>query len=106
MTKEESYMKKLDKAIIWPVYFDSTKTRNEGRRVPKTLATPSPRASEVKEAADKLRVKSELVTDAIYPKTPWANTGMVLAHKKEPKEKIIRKIAEEMFNSRRAGLTK
>lgn len=106
MKMEENCMKKLDKAIIWPVYFDSAKARNEGRRVPKTVAIPSPRASEVKEAADKLRVKSELVTDAAYPKTPWTNTGMVLVHKKESKEKIIRKIAEEMFNLRRAGQTK
>ena len=106
MTTEENYMKKLDKAIIWPVYFDSTKARDEGRRVPKTVAIPSPRASEVKEAADKLRVKSELVTDAVYPKTPWTNTGMVLVDKKESKEKIIRKIAEEMFNFRRVGQTK
>ena len=50
-------MRKLDKAIIWPIYFDASKTRKEGRRVPKNLAVQSPKIAELKEAADKLGLK-------------------------------------------------
>ena len=41
-------MKKLDKAIIWPIYFDANKTRRNGRRVAKNLAVQSPKIDEVK----------------------------------------------------------
>ena len=47
-------MKKLDKAIIWPIYFDTSKTRKEGRGVPKNMAVPAPKILELKEATDKL----------------------------------------------------
>ena len=47
-------MRKLDKAIIWPTYFDTNKSRAEGRRVPKAMAVLSPKILEIKEAVDKL----------------------------------------------------
>jgi signal recognition particle subunit SRP19 len=45
-------MRQQDKAIIWPAYFDAAKTRKDGRRVAKNLAVLSPKASEIKEAAE------------------------------------------------------
>ena len=89
-------MRKLDKAIIWPIYFDTSKTRKEGRRVPKKIAVQSPKIFEIKEAADKLGLKNEVKLEAHFPKTPWAKSGMLLVEKKEPKEKIIQKIAKQL----------
>jgi signal recognition particle subunit SRP19 len=93
-------MRKQDKIIIWPVYFDSTKTRGNGRRIPKSLAVPSPKILEVKEAVEKLGLSYEVVLDASYPKTPWLKTGMLLVMKKEPKEKVIRKIGKHLLKIR------
>jgi len=93
-------MRKQDKIIVWPVYFDSTKTRGDGRRVPKSLAVPSPKVLEVKEAVEKLGLGCEVVLDAGYPKTPWLKTGMLLVTKKESKEKVIRKIGEHLLKIR------
>ncbi|HUK85717.1 MAG TPA: signal recognition particle subunit SRP19/SEC65 family protein [Candidatus Acidoferrum sp.] len=90
-------MKKLDKAIIWPVYFDSSKTRKKGRRVSKNLAVQSPKITELKEATDKLGLKNEIKPEAHFPKMPWAKTGMLLVEKKEAKEKIIQKIAKQLM---------
>ncbi len=90
-------MKKLDKAIIWPIYFDSSKTRKKGRRVSKNLAVQSPKIAELKEATDKLGLKNEINLEAHFPKMPWAKTGMLLVEKKEPKEKIIQKIAKQLM---------
>lgn len=90
-------MKKLDKTIIWPIYFDISKTRKKGRRVPKNLAVQSPRIAEIKEAVDKLGLKNELNLEAHFPKMPWAKSGMLLVEKKEPKEKIIQKIAKQLI---------
>src|SRR5208283_4295930 len=89
-------MRKLDKAIIWPIYFDVSKTRKKGRRVPKNLAVQSPKIAELKEAVDKLGLKNEVNLEAHFPKMHWAKTGMLLVEKKEPKEKIIQKIAKQL----------
>ena len=90
-------MKKLDKAIIWPIYFDSSKTRKKGRRVSKNLAVQSPKITELKEATDKLGLKNEINLEAHFPKMPWAKSGMLLVEKKEAKEKIIQKIAKQLM---------
>jgi len=97
-------MRKLDKTIIWPIYFDAARTRKEGRRVPKGLAVQSPRIIEVKEAVDKLGLKNELNLEAHFPKTPWAKTGMLLVEKREAKEKIIQKIAKQLAKIKSAQM--
>jgi signal recognition particle subunit SRP19 len=89
-------VRKLDKAIIWPIYFDINKSREEGRRVPKNCAVQSPKIAEIKEAADKLGLQNELKAEAHFPKNPWAKTGMLLVEKKEAKEAIIKKIAKQL----------
>jgi len=96
-------MRKLDKAIIWPIYFDASKTRKKGRRVPKNMAVQSPKIDEVKQAVDKLGLENEIKPEAHFPKTPWAKTGMLLVEKKEPKEKIIQKIAKQLVRIKSAA---
>ena len=90
-------MRKLDKAIIWPIYFDVNKSREEGRRVPKSQAVQSPKIAEIKEAADKLGLKNEINLEAHFPKMPWAKTGMLLVEKKEAKEAIIKNLAKQLM---------
>jgi len=89
-------MRKLDKAIIWPIYFDASKTRKQGRRVQKNLAVQYPKITEIKEAVDRLGLSNEVRVDAHFSKMPWAKTGMLLVEKREPKEKIIQKIAKQL----------
>ncbi|MBS7620776.1 signal recognition particle protein Srp19 [Candidatus Bathyarchaeota archaeon] len=89
-------MRKQDKVILWPAYFDSTKTRGEGRKIPKSLAVPSPKITELKEAAEKLGFECELVADASYPKTHWLKTGKLLIAKKEAKNQLLKKIAKQL----------
>src|SRR5208283_3199856 len=96
-------MKKLDKAIIWPIYFDASKTRKKGRRVPKNMAVQSPKIQELKEAVDKLGLKNEVNLEAHFPKTHWVKTGMLLVEKKEAKEKIIQKIAKQLVKIKSAS---
>jgi signal recognition particle subunit SRP19 len=93
-------MRKQDKAIIWPAYFDLAKTRKKGRRVPRNLAVQSPKIGEIKEAAEKLGLKHEIAMEAGYPKTPWVKTGMIMIEKKGSKEQIIKKIAKQLLEIR------
>ncbi len=90
-------MRKLDKVIIWPIYFDVNKSREEGRRVPKNCAVQSPKILEIKEAADKLGLQNEVNLEAHFPKMPWAKSGMLLVEKNEAKEKIIQKLAKQLL---------
>ncbi len=93
-------MRKQDKSIIWPAYFDSAKTRKEGRRVPKDSAVQSPKSIEIQEAATKLGLENELVPDVGYSKTPWLKTGMLLVEKKVSKEQLIRRISKQLLKIR------
>jgi len=95
-------MRQQDKIIIWPAYFDSTKTRNDGRRVSRNLALPSPKIIEVKEAAEKLGLMHELVADVGYAKTPWLKTGMILVKKKDSKGQTVLLLAKQLLKMRSA----
>jgi signal recognition particle subunit SRP19 len=93
-------MRKQDKIIVWPTYFDYAKTRREGRRVTKNLAVPSPKVSEVKAAADRLRLNCQLITEVAFPKMPWSKSGSILVQKKQSKEVTIREIAKQLLKIR------
>ncbi len=96
-------MRQQDRVIIWPSYFDSAKTRKNGRRVPRNLAVSLPQIDELKEAAQRLNLDAEITTGSGYPKTPSAKTGMLLVKKTESKERIIRKIATQLVRLRGAN---
>lgn len=93
-------MRKQDKAIIWPAYFDAAKTRNKGRRVPKTISVLNPKVEELQTAAKRLGLKNEVVAQMSYPKVPWQKTGSILVEKKTPKEQIIRNLAKQLVKIR------
>ena len=93
-------MRKQEKAIIWPAYFDLAKTRAKGRRVPKNLAVQSPKIGELQEAALKLGLKPEVAETAGYPKAPWSKAGRMLVEKKAPKEEIIKKLGKQLVKAR------
>lgn len=100
MIYEEKQMRKQERIIVWPVYLDSSKSRYDGRRVPKNIAVSVPRVAEVKDAAEKAGLKCELVPDVGYPRTPWLKMGMVLVEKKESKNQTIMTIAKQLAKAR------
>ncbi|KAK7746664.1 signal recognition particle subunit [Cytospora paraplurivora] len=61
---------------LYPVYFDATRTRAEGRRVPSNLAVASPLAREIVNACRDLRLQTVFEPDKMHPKD-WANPGRV-----------------------------
>jgi len=93
-------MRKQDKYIVWPQYFDQNRTRKEGRRIQKSQAQPTPRLEEIKKAAEKLSLAPEIVPEQAYPSAHWQKTGMLLVSKKGAKLEIMRKIAKELATQR------
>lgn len=61
---------------LYPIYFDKSRTRAEGRRVGKELAVDSPLAREMADAAADLGLRTVFEPDKTHPKD-WANPGRV-----------------------------
>jgi len=93
-------MRKQDKVILWLVYFDSTKTRSEGRRVPKKLGVPTPTVEEIRKAAEQLGLRPEIVSGAAHPSVSWQKTGLVTIPKKDVKVRIMQRIAQKIVENR------
>ena len=89
-------MRKQKKAIVWPVYFDSSKTRKEGRKVPKSFAVSNPNLAELQRAAERLGLKPEAEVNAAYPTVPWRKTGRIQVQKSGSKMQTLLKIAKEV----------
>ncbi|KAI1100276.1 signal recognition particle, SRP19 subunit [Jackrogersella minutella] len=65
-----------DYQMLYPVYFDGTRSRAEGRRVSKTLAVRNPLAREIAAACAALRLSPVFEAHRVHPKD-WANPGRV-----------------------------
>ncbi|OTB16116.1 hypothetical protein K445DRAFT_317110 [Daldinia sp. EC12] len=65
-----------DYQMLYPVYFDATRSRAEGRRVSKSLAVKNPLAREIASACAALRLSPVFEAHRIHPKD-WANPGRV-----------------------------
>lgn len=94
-------MRNQNKVFLWPIYFDISKTRGEGRRVPKKFAVSAPKLEELQRAAKKRGLQPMVVSDAAYPTFPWLKTGLLVVPKKEPKSETLEKIAKELVKLRR-----
>jgi len=93
-------MRKQNKIVLWPAYFDSTKTRLQGRRIPKGLAVTSPRLDELQKAAERCGLQTEVFSDVKHPHAPWQKTGLIFVPKSASKMQMIRRVAKELFNLR------
>jgi len=89
-------MRNRDEVALWPVYFDSTKTRAEGRKVSKKLAKPHPSIEMIEKALKKLRIPYRLVPNAAYPRIPWERKGLVLVKKVKSKSEILKEVASRL----------
>jgi len=61
---------------IYPAYINSTKTLDEGRRIPKSKALENPTILEIGEICAYFKLNAEIQPDKMYPKD-WMNPGRV-----------------------------
>jgi signal recognition particle subunit SRP19 len=94
-------MRKQNKIFLWPTYFDTNKTRQEGRRVPKKFAVSGPKLEELLRAAKRLGLQPTVVSDAVHPSSPWQRSGLLVVPKKESKGETLTKIAKELVKLRK-----
>ena len=89
-------MRKKNSILLWSSYFDSTKTRTDGRRISKNLAISSPKIEELQRAAKRLGLQPEVNFEAAHPSSPWRKTGFLVLPKTESKTQTIKKVAKEL----------
>lgn len=85
-----------DTIVIWPIYFDSTKTRSEGRMVSSEDSVPSPSVDDIVTAILKLGIKPEIEREKKHPSAWQASSGRILVHKSEHKTAILKKIGRSL----------
>jgi len=90
-------MRKSDEVVLWPIYFDSTKTRSKGRKVPKRLGISSPTFDMIEKAIKRLGLSYKSVSGTAHPHFPWDKTGLFLVKKRRPKNKILKDVANELL---------
>ena len=61
---------------LYPVYFDKSRTRAEGRKVGAELAVENPLARDIVDAVQMLGLRAGLEPEKLHPKD-WANPGRV-----------------------------
>ncbi|KAI1076562.1 signal recognition particle, SRP19 subunit [Whalleya microplaca] len=69
--------------MLYPIYFDATRSRAGGRRVPSSLAVKNPLAREIANACAALRLQPVFEAHKVHPKD-WANPGRVRIQLKSP----------------------
>ncbi len=85
-----------DKYVIWPIYFDKTVSRLQGRKVSKKYAIEKPTIENVTKAAKSLGLNPVVEQNIQYPSRNWKKEGRILVDKKDSKSKILVKIANKL----------
>lgn len=87
---------------IYPVYFDKTRSRAEGRKVGSELAVENPLARDIVDAVQMLGLNTAFEPEKLHPKD-WANPGRVRVLLKKDGKVVNSKIKNSMscsFNFR------
>ena len=85
-----------NKYVIYPLYFDTTVSRLNGRKVAKKYAIEKPSLENIAKAAQSLKLNPIIEKDRIHPSTPWKKEGRILVEKKGPKTKLLIQIANRL----------
>lgn len=89
-------MRKSAELIIWPSYFDVTKSRKGGRRIGRNLAIERPTVEELARAAEISGIPYKIDKSAAYPGAWWEKSGRLFVTKAMPKGRMLVSIAKNL----------
>jgi len=79
-----------DNAIyLWPEYFDSERTRSQGRRLPISLCVKNPNLDIIAKGAMILDLDYKIIEDSAYPANWAAKRGCVRVEKGKIKKTVL-----------------
>lgn len=85
-----------DKYVIWPIYFDKSVSRLDGRTVSRKHAVEKPSIENISKATKSLGLHPVLEKNAMHPSRHWKKEGRVLVDKKGSKNKLLVQIANRL----------
>jgi len=85
-----------NKYVIYPLYFDSTVSRLNGRKVAKKYAVEKPVLENIAKAAQSLKLNPIIEKNGVHSSTPWKKEGRILVEKKGPKTKLLIQLANRL----------
>ena len=85
-----------NKYVIYPLYFDGTVSRLNGRKVARKYAIEKPSLENIAKAAQSLKLNPIIEKDSIHSSTPWKKEGRILIEKKGPKAQLLIQIANRL----------
>ena len=88
--------RKDDKHMIYPIYFDSSVSRKDGRRIQKQLSIEKPVISDLFKIAKNLGLNPVLEDNVSHPRRHWRTEGRILVDKKDSKQSVIIQIARSL----------
>jgi len=85
-----------DKYVIWPIYFDKSVSRLNGRKVAKKYAIDKPNAENISKTAKSLGLNPILEKEISHPSRYWKREGRILVDKRNSKAKLLVQIANRL----------
>jgi signal recognition particle subunit SRP19 len=86
--------------VVWPEYFDKSKSRSEGRRLPIELCVNKPSLDIIAKGATILDLEYKIFEDMAYPANWTAKAGCVRIEKgKIKKTVLLREIGKTLVNN-------
>ncbi len=79
--------------VIWPEYFDKSRSRAQGRRVPISQAIASPSLEALEKAVSQLGLEYVVETDKAHPSNWWEGKGRIRIERVGPKSELLSEIA-------------
>ncbi len=99
---------KLDgRIIVWPKNFDSSRSRHNGRKIPKGQGIGQPKLPEIERAAQALSLKAEAIPGKSPPSAWWEKTGyLIIERHGKRRSMLLKELAKEMLQLRREEAAK
>lgn len=86
--------------VLWPEYFDISRSRAEGRRLPKSLCVDKPDLDIIAKGAMILDLEYKIIEDTTYPSNSNEKNGCVRVEKgKMKKTTLLSKIGETLVKN-------
>ncbi|EQD27381.1 Signal recognition particle, SRP19 subunit [mine drainage metagenome] len=91
-----------DHLYVYPTYLERGASRQDGRRIPATLALENASHEEIEAAARRLGFTATDEPNKQYPRTAFDSAGRVKIQKPPsmPKTRVLRALAEEIRRGR------
>jgi len=87
--------------IVWASSIDRSRTRRQGRRIPKSLSVDSPRLSEIETAAKATSLIAVAKPGGARPASWWDKSGYLMVEKgKLGRSEILKTIAKQVTKER------